>query len=110
MNKLIQETKVFLDAISGKQNLKDREEIETTYRFIEVLTFSSKKDIEEMLAYFLGKDFLGLPVWVRNLAYRLACLQDPEDKELLKAAAYDLQSFGPDWDSEATKLLKEASK
>ena len=110
MSELIKATQNLVEAIYGDKKLTCREEREITYDFIEILTFSSKSEIREMLAFFLGKDFLGLPVWVRNLSYRLACLQDPSDKALKKAAAYDLLSFGPDWDDEANKLLNEANE
>lgn len=37
--------------------------------------------------------------WARNLAYRLACLQRPDDPRLLREAAADLLCFGPDWEN-----------
>lgn len=105
----MQVTEKLLQSVYSKEKLADREEMEITYRFVEVLTFSTKEQILEMLDYQLGKDFLALPVWVRNLAFRLACLQDPSDRELLKRAGYDLSSFGPDWDVIAKKLIKEGN-
>ncbi|MFE6806969.1 hypothetical protein ACFVEN_35750 [Streptomyces sp. NPDC057681] len=33
---------------------------------------------------------MAMPVWARNLAFRLACLQRPDDPELLREAAADL--------------------
>jgi hypothetical protein len=35
-----------------------------------------------------------LPVWARNLAYRLLCLQCPEDPTLLREAGIDLYLHG----------------
>lgn len=65
--------------------------------FIEVLTFADAEAIELMIGEFVA-DVGPLPVWARNLAYRLACLQRPEDAALLKAAGIDLYMHGPDWD------------
>jgi hypothetical protein len=48
---------------------------------------------------------MALPVWARNLAFRLLCLQRPDDAEILGQAGADLLSFGPDWDESAEKLL-----
>lgn len=67
--------------------------------YVEVVTFASADDIVAMLEVMLEEDWIGLPVWARNLAFRLACLQRPEDVELLRVAANDLHSFGPDWDA-----------
>ncbi|MGC9540840.1 hypothetical protein [Streptomyces sp. UG1] len=48
---------------------------------------------------------MALPVWARNLAFRLLCLQRPDDAEILGKAGADLLSFGPDWDEFAEKLM-----
>ncbi|MEV5512333.1 hypothetical protein AB0L50_05145 [Streptomyces flaveolus] len=53
---------------------------------------------------------MGLPPWARNPAYRLACLQRPDDPELLREAAADLLCFGPDWDAEAEDLERRAAE
>ncbi|MEU5671160.1 hypothetical protein ACGF3C_09520 [Micromonospora sp. NPDC047762] len=45
-----------------------------------------------------------------NLAYRLACLQRPDDLDLLREAAADLLSFGPDWDDHAERLKDQANR
>ncbi|RKN49756.1 hypothetical protein D7193_32315 [Micromonospora costi] len=63
-----------------------------------------------MLDVMLEEDWMGLPVWARNLAFRLACLQRPEDVELLRVAACDLHAFGPDWDAIAAELHRRADR
>ncbi|MFC3893703.1 hypothetical protein ACFOWZ_19695 [Lentzea rhizosphaerae] len=55
-------------------------------------------------------DWMALPVWARNPAYRLACLQRPDDPELLREAAADLLSFGPDRDETAEELKPRATR
>jgi hypothetical protein len=45
-----------------------------------------------------------LPVWIRNLAYRLAVLQRPDDPALIREAADSLYLHGPDWDEIAAGL------
>ncbi|MEU6515417.1 hypothetical protein [Streptomyces sp. NPDC046978] len=37
-----------------------------------------------------------LPVWARNLAYRLALLQRPDDPELMREATENLWLHGPE--------------
>ncbi len=49
-----------------------------------------------------------LPVWVRNLAYRLVLLQQPDDPALLREAAENLWQHGPDWDDIAADLNRRA--
>ncbi|WP_199247056.1 hypothetical protein [[Phormidium] sp. ETS-05] len=51
-----------------------------------------------------------MPVWARNLAFRLACLQAPQNHEIRRRAAADLRCFGPDWDDEAERLEREADR
>jgi hypothetical protein len=48
------------------------------------------------------------PVWLRSLAYRLACLQEPNNPSLLRRAAADLKFVGPDWNDVADELLGRA--
>jgi hypothetical protein len=72
------------------------------------VTFASAEEIMAMLKVTFEEDWIALPVWARNLAFRLACLQRPEDVELLRAAASDLHAFGPDWDSIAEDLYRRA--
>ncbi|MFF4880838.1 hypothetical protein [Micromonospora sp. NPDC000668] len=76
--------------------------------YVEVITFASADEIVAMLKVMLEEDWMGLPVWARNLAFRLACLQRPEDVELLRVAASDLRAFGPDWDTIAEELYHRA--
>ncbi|MBQ0900957.1 MULTISPECIES: hypothetical protein [Micromonospora] len=78
--------------------------------FVEELTFSSAEDIVNMLRTMLQQDWMGLPPWARNLAFRLACLQRPDDAELLRVAAADLIAFGPDWNDVARGLQAEADR
>ena len=76
--------------------------------YVEVVTFASADEIVAMLKVMLEEEWMALPVWARNLAFRLACLQRPEDTELLRAAASDLYAFGPDWDTIAEDLNRRA--
>ncbi|MGW2698997.1 hypothetical protein [Streptomyces sp. NPDC001340] len=78
--------------------------------FIETITFAEPEDILSVLRDVLAEDWMAMPVWARNLAYRLACLQRPDDPELLRAAAADLLSFGPDWDDYAERLKARAAQ
>jgi hypothetical protein len=77
--------------------------------FVEELTFADADVILAMLRelcpqYVDGK----LPVWIRNLSYRLVLLQRPDEPELMREAAMVLQIFGPDWDDIAADLTKRA--
>ncbi|WP_233565192.1 hypothetical protein [Micromonospora musae] len=76
--------------------------------FLEAVTFAPADDIIRMLETVLDDDYAGLPIWARNLAYRLACLQRPNDSSLLREAAADLFNHGPDWDRIAAELRKRA--
>ncbi|MGI5521020.1 hypothetical protein ACQEUX_08695 [Micromonospora sp. CA-259024] len=76
--------------------------------YVEVVTFASADEIVAMLKVMLEEDWMALPVWARNLAFRLACLQRPEDGELLHVAASDLRAFGPDWNHIAEELRHRA--
>ena len=77
--------------------------------FVEKLTFATVDDILEMLRVDFESRW-GLPVWARNLAYRLACLQRPDDPRLLRMAASDLYLHGPDWDHLAEELNQCAAR
>ncbi|MFR9757593.1 hypothetical protein [Streptomyces sp. TR06-5] len=83
---------------------------ESAREFIEEVTFSTPEEILAMLREVLSEDWMGLPPWARNLAYRLACLQRPDDSELLREAAADLLCFGPDWDDVADQLKERAAQ
>lgn len=76
--------------------------------FVEQVTFAPAEEIVAMLHTVLEEDWIGLPVWARNLAYRLACLQNPDDPTVLREAASDLRAFGPDWDDVAAALRTQA--
>lgn len=78
--------------------------------YVEVVTFASADEIVAMLEVMLEEEWISLPVWARNLAFRLACLQRPEDVELLRVAASDLHAFGPDWDAIAAELHSRADR
>jgi hypothetical protein len=80
------------------------------HRFVEELTFSSAKNITEFIDEAYKADFAGIPVWLRNLAFRLACLQDPNNPKLLLRAAFDLECYGPDWDDLAEDLRRRAKE
>ncbi len=83
---------------------------EAEHRFIEVLTFSNFDEIVAMLDKVFVEDWIGLPVWARNLAFRLACLLEPKNAEIRRRAAADLRCFGPDWDDEAEELQGEVAQ
>ncbi|MDX3312059.1 hypothetical protein ACWGH3_32495 [Streptomyces sp. NPDC054884] len=83
---------------------------EATRDFVEKLTFATADEILAMLRDVLTEDWMALPPWARNLAYRLACLQRPDDPLLLREAAADLLSFGPDWDTYAEDLRRRAAE
>lgn len=78
--------------------------------FLEAVTFADADDIVRSLRQAFDQDWMGLPVWVRNLAFRLACLQRPNDADLHRQAAADLRSFGPDWDEVADELVAHAER
>ena len=79
--------------------------------FIEELTFAEADVILAMLHELSPNAIDGyLPVWVRNLAYRLVLLQRPDDPELLREAAQSLWMHGPDWDAIAAELQRRADE
>ena len=79
-----------------------------TRDFIETLTFAEADEILAMLRELFAEEWICFPVWARHLAFRLVCLQRPDDGELLREAAGDLFCFGPDWDDHAEELLRRA--
>ncbi|WP_246248075.1 hypothetical protein [Micromonospora maritima] len=83
---------------------------DATRDFIEVLTFADADTIMAMIRETIPDLTGDLPVWARNLAYRLACLQRPHDAELLRAAGADLYCHGPDWDAHAGELRRRADE
>ncbi|MFC6012568.1 hypothetical protein [Nocardia lasii] len=72
------------------------------------MTFADPADIVFMLQEELRRDWMAMPVWARNLSFRLACLQQPDNAELLREASVDLYSVGPDWDARARELAEQA--
>jgi len=81
---------------------------EAEHRFVELITFSEAGVIVAALSRLTNAYFIEFPVWARNLAFRLALLDTPDDATLLRRAAADLRCFGPDWDSEAERLERRA--
>jgi hypothetical protein len=77
--------------------------------FVEELTFADADSILAMLHELSPHLVDGyLPVWIRNLAYRLVLLQRPDEPALLREAAESLYLNGPDWDGIATNLRRKA--
>ena len=77
---------------------------EAEHRFVELITFCDAGVIVAALNRLITAYFIEFPVWARNLAFRLAVVDTPDDSTLLRRAAADLRCFGPDWDSEADSL------
>ncbi|MEU2606719.1 hypothetical protein [Streptomyces albus] len=63
-----------------------------------------------MLRGAVAEDWMAVPVWARDLAYRLVCLRCPDDPGLLREAAADLLSVGSDWDRFAEDLTVRADR
>jgi hypothetical protein len=82
--------------------------LQAEHRFTEALTFASYDEIVGMLDVVLRENYVGFPVWARNLAFRLACLLQHGNSQIRRRAAEDLYRFGPDWDDQAKILLREA--
>lgn len=77
--------------------------------FVEELTFADADTILTML-HELSPNLVdgNLPVWIRNLAYRLVLLQRPNDPKLMREAAESLHLHGPTWDKIAADLQTKA--
>ncbi|MET8755060.1 hypothetical protein ABZW32_33930 [Streptomyces sp. NPDC004667] len=85
-----------------------RREHDASY-FVEELTFAGPDEIIAMIRELCPAVVDGLlPVWVRNLAYRLLLLQRPDDPALIREAAFDLEAHGPSWDEIAEELRARA--
>ncbi|GAA2398709.1 hypothetical protein GCM10010191_01840 [Actinomadura vinacea] len=85
-------------------NLEHRE-----HYFVEQLTFADANSILVMLRELSPHRVDGyLPVWIRNLAYRLVLLQRPDEPALMREAAHSLYLHGPDWDDIAADLRRRA--
>ncbi|MEV7725842.1 hypothetical protein AB0P15_14005 [Streptomyces sp. NPDC087917] len=78
------------------------------FEYVETIIYAGPDEILSMLRTLKAENYIGLPPWARNLAYRIACLQRPDDAALLREAAYDLLAFGPDWDHIAEDLQAKA--
>ena len=65
--------------------------LQAEHRFTEALTFASYDEIVGMLDVVLREDYVGFPVWARNLAYRLACLLQRDNPQIRRRAAEDRQ-------------------
>ncbi len=77
--------------------------------FVEELTFADADAILGMLRELCPHVVDGLlPVWVRNLSYRLVLLQRPDEPTLMREAAENLWLHGPDWDAIAADLTRRA--
>ncbi|MGW2050313.1 hypothetical protein ACWCPF_34840 [Streptomyces sp. NPDC001858] len=77
--------------------------------FVEELTFADADSILAMLRELCPHVVDGrLPVWVRNLSYRLVLLQRPGEPALMREAAENLWLHGPDWDRVAADLTRRA--
>ncbi|MEV6841747.1 hypothetical protein AB0N17_46495 [Streptomyces sp. NPDC051133] len=77
--------------------------------FVEEMTFADAEAILAMLRELCPHVVDGhLPVWVRNLAYRLVLLQRSDEPALLREAAENLWRHGPDWDDIAADLIRRA--
>ena len=79
-------------------------------QYIETATFTPADEILSVLRAIAAEDWMAMPPWARNLAYRLVCLQHPADASVLREAAGDLLSFGPDWDTHARELQRQADE
>ncbi|AYF75096.1 hypothetical protein D7D52_15875 [Nocardia yunnanensis] len=79
--------------------------------FLNELTFADAEAILAMLHELSPNIADGfLPVWIRNLAYRLAVLQRPDDPAVLREAADSLYMFGPECDGIAADLRQRADE
>jgi hypothetical protein len=77
--------------------------------FVQELTFADADSILTMLHELSPHLVDGyLPVWIRNLAYRLVLLQRPAEPVLMREAAESLYLNGPDWDDIAADLRRRA--
>ncbi|WP_051774084.1 hypothetical protein [Streptomyces sp. NRRL S-237] len=59
-------------------------------QFVESVTFADPDELLAALRQVIGEYWPGLPPYARNLAYRMVCLQRPDDAALLREAADDL--------------------
>ncbi|MFJ4780285.1 hypothetical protein [Streptomyces sp. NPDC088762] len=83
---------------------------EAEWKFTECVTFADADEILSMLHEVMDEEWMAMMPWARNLSYRLACLQRPDDPALLREAGLDLDAFGPDWDDIAAGLMQRADQ
>lgn len=95
-------------AASQEGDLNNR--VGTMRTFVERVTFAPVDEILSVLREIAAEDWMAMPPWARNLAFRLVCLQRPNDVAILREAAADLLSFGPDWDVYAHELQGQADR
>ncbi|SHE96645.1 hypothetical protein [Streptoalloteichus hindustanus] len=107
MNELTEAARLLIGEVTDTR--REQEILSDRIAFVELLTFAGPDEIVAMLNDVTEKDCL-FPVWARNLAYRLACLQRPDDPDLLREAAADLYNFGPDWDDISQAMTAEADR
>ncbi|MEU8240143.1 hypothetical protein AB0C07_18005 [Actinoplanes missouriensis] len=96
--------------IASRDGVDHRAEADAMRQYIETVTFTPADEILIVLREIATGDWMAMPPWARNLAYRLACLQRPADVSVLREAAGDLLSFGPDWDNHAHELHRQADE
>ena len=77
--------------------------------FVEELTFADANSILAMLRELCPHVVDGrLPVWIRNLSYRLVLLRQPDEPTLMRDAAKSLWLHGPDWDRVAADSFRQS--
>ncbi|GAA4976133.1 hypothetical protein GCM10025331_83720 [Actinoplanes utahensis] len=98
------------NVIPNDDNAGHRAMIDAIRTYVEVVTFAPADEILRVLREIADEDWMAMPPWARNLAYRLVCLQRPDDVSVLREASADLLSFGPDWDRHAHELRDRADR
>uniref|UniRef100_A0AAU2JM12 Uncharacterized protein n=1 Tax=Streptomyces sp. NBC_00049 TaxID=2903617 RepID=A0AAU2JM12_9ACTN len=101
-------TRVRLAVPENRTTFTAQQIMAADHAFVEAITFADPDDLLAVLRRVIDENWIGLPPWARNLAYRLVCLQRPDDAALLREAAADLEAFGPDWDDDAAELRRRA--
>lgn len=96
--------------VEVSQEGDSNDKVDAARTFVERVTFAPAEEILAVLRGIAAEDWMAMPPWARNLAFRLACLQCPVDVALLREAAADLLSFGPDWDDYAYELQDRADR
>jgi len=107
VSELLRAAQALVEASNGNADGRTRLAMRN---YAELVTFAPVDEILDMLEVVFAEDWMAMPPWARNLAYRLAVLQRPDDAALLREAAADLFSFGPDWDPHAERLEEQAAR